>query len=96
MEMAQDVARRRRACFWVRTLLNPVAKLILSSPLHGVMSRRLMLITFTGRRSGKRFTTPISYVQDGDALLFGVGGPWWKNLRDGARAQPRTRASLRW
>lgn len=91
MEMALDKARRRRALFWVRTLLNPLAKRILSSPLHGIMSRRLMLVTFTGRRTGKRFTTPISYVRDGDMVLLGVGGPWWTNLRDGARVQVRLR-----
>jgi hypothetical protein len=28
-------------------------------------------------------------VQDGDVLLLGVGGPWWKNLRNGARVQVR-------
>jgi deazaflavin-dependent oxidoreductase (nitroreductase family) len=88
---AEDIARRRRTFFWVRTFLSPLAKLILSSPLHGFMSHRIMLITFTGRKSGKRYTTPIAYVCDSDTLLLGVGSSWWKNLRDGAHVQVRLR-----
>lgn len=64
---------------------------MLRSPLHGVMSRRLLLITFPGRKSGKLYTTPISSVQHGDTLLLGVGGRWWKNLRGGVPVQVRLR-----
>jgi deazaflavin-dependent oxidoreductase (nitroreductase family) len=87
MDTAQSMARRRQGFWWVRTLFNPLAKSILRSPLHGGMSRRLLLITFPGRKSGKRYTTPISYVQHGDTLLLGVGGRWWKNLRGGVPVQ---------
>lgn len=89
MDTAQTIARRRQAFLGVRLFLNPIAKFILRSPLHWVMSRRLMLITFTGRKSGKRYTTPISYVQQGQTLLLGVGGMWWKNLRGDVPVQVR-------
>jgi hypothetical protein len=89
MDTAESRVERRQAFWWVRTILNPFAKTILRSPLHGVMSRRLMLITFTGRRTGKQYTTPISYVQQGKTLLLGVGGPWWRNLGGGAQVQVR-------
>jgi F420H(2)-dependent quinone reductase len=89
MDTARPTSNRRQAFWMVRTILNPLAKVILRSPLHGIMSRRLMLITFTGRRSGKQYTTPISYVQQGNTLLLGVGGPWWKNLRGGVPVQVR-------
>ena len=47
---------------WVfKWIMNPAIKLILRSPLHGLMSKRLLLITFTGRKSGKQFTTPLGY-----------------------------------
>ena len=91
MNTADVTSTRRQSFWWVRSFLNPMAKLILRSPLHGVMSRRLLLITFTGRRSGKHYTTPISYVQHGDTLLLGVGGPWWKNLQGGNPVQIRLR-----
>lgn len=90
-DKAHPLAGRRRAFGWIRTFLNPLATVILRSPLHGVMSRRLLLITFSGRKSGKVYTTPISYVQQDRTLLLGVGGPWWKNLRGGVPVQVRLR-----
>jgi hypothetical protein len=44
-------------------------------------SDRLLLLTFAGRKSGKEFTTPMRYVQEGETLkLWVVRSPWWKNL----------------
>ncbi|MGE5335039.1 MAG: nitroreductase/quinone reductase family protein [Nitrososphaerota archaeon] len=94
-KMASERPQQIRAPFWVRTLFNPLAKLILGSPLHGVMSQRLLLITFTGRKTGRRFTTPISYLREGNVLTLGVGGSWWKNLRDGGQIQVRLRGRKR-
>jgi hypothetical protein len=56
---------------------------VLRSPLHGLLSRRLLLLTFSGRVSGKTFTTPVLYEQEGATLLLRAGGAWWKNLRGG-------------
>ncbi|MDP6979419.1 MAG: nitroreductase family deazaflavin-dependent oxidoreductase [Myxococcota bacterium] len=57
------------------------------------MSKTLMLITFTGRMSGKQFTTPVAYVRDGDRLIVGVAEPetkrWWRNLREPAEVRLR-------
>jgi deazaflavin-dependent oxidoreductase (nitroreductase family) len=91
MNTVRTMVGRRQAFLWLRTILNPLAKSILRSPLHAVMSHSLMLITFTGRRSGKSYTTPISYAQQGQTLLLGVGGLWWKNLRGGASVRVRLR-----
>ena len=91
MDIAPPTSHRRQAFWVVRSILNPLAKGILRSPLHGIMSRRLLLITFAGRKSGKPHTTHISYVQQGNTLLLGVGGPWWKNLRGGVAGQVRVR-----
>ena len=46
-----------------------------------------MLITFTGRKSGKRFTTPVRYIQKGDTVrcFTAAENQWWRNLREGAR-----------
>jgi hypothetical protein len=43
-----------------------------------------MLITFTGRKSGRQFTTPVTYMQDGDTIIFFSNQRWWKNLDGGA------------
>jgi len=43
----------------------------------------LMLLSFTGRRTGRSYTTPVSYVREGTNLLVPGGGAWWKNLTSG-------------
>jgi hypothetical protein len=64
---------------------NRVVRLLLRSPLRPLASRNLALITVTGRRSGREFTLPVSYVQEEDRIRITVGWPeqklWWRNLR---------------
>ena len=45
-----------------------------------------MLITFTGRTSGRRYTTPVRYIRvDGIIRCFAPSEDlWWRNLRGGA------------
>lgn len=62
---------------------NPLMRLVLTSKAHGVMSSRLLLLSFTGRRTGRSYTTPVSYVREGRDLLVPGGGLWWKNLTGG-------------
>jgi len=47
------------------------------------MSRRLILLSYIGRKTGKSYTIPVSYVEQGDALLIPAGGSWKKNLENG-------------
>ena len=71
--------------------LNPLMIKILKSPLHPMISRNIMLITFTGRKSRKRYTTPVSYIQEGDMVYCFTHGDWWKNLQGGAPVSLRLR-----
>lgn len=64
-------------------VINPVMERLLRSPLHGVVSDSLMLITFTGRKTGTEYTTPVGYRQEGDTLTVFTQSDWWKNLRGG-------------
>jgi len=59
---------------------------LLRSPLHGMLSKSFMLITVTGRKSGRRYTTPVNYVRDGDTLWVTSlhRRTWWRNLKGGA------------
>jgi deazaflavin-dependent oxidoreductase (nitroreductase family) len=45
-----------------------------------------MLISVTGRKSGRTYTTPVNYVREGDELtvLSRRGRAWWRNLADPA------------
>lgn len=62
---------------------SPVARLLLSGRTHRLMSRRLLVLRFTGRKTGRTYATTVSYVQEGDELLVPGGGKWWKNLKSG-------------
>ena len=68
----------------VSPMLNKTMKFILRSPLHGMISKYLTLITFTGRKSGKTYTTPVSYSQQDDLVTIFTHANWWKNLQGGA------------
>ncbi len=63
---------------------NAFPNLILRSPLHGLMSGRYAIIEFTGRRSGRRYATPIAYLRDGDRILLSTDSGWQRNLVGGA------------
>ena len=69
--------------------INAVARLVLRSPLRGLMDGKVLLLGFTGRRSGRRYTTPMSYVRIGDEILMTAEAPWWKNLAGGAPVEVR-------
>ena len=68
----------------VPPLVNHAMKLVLRSPVHGMVSKSILLITFTGRKSGKTYTTPVSYSRSGDQVTVFTHADWWKNLRGGA------------
>jgi hypothetical protein len=50
------------------------------------MSHNTMLLSVTGRASGRTYEVPISYSRDGnDVVCFtDTDSTWWKNLRGGA------------
>ena len=74
-------------------VVNPTVKMLLRSPLHFLWSHSLMLVTFTGRKSGRTYTTPVRYLQLGDRIrcFTAETNTWWRNLRGGARVVLRIR-----
>ncbi|BBX98278.1 hypothetical protein [Mycobacterium lacus] len=68
-------------------LINPVLGALLRTPLAGSARKQLMVLNFTGRKSGRRFSIPVSaHVIDGELYAL-TGAPWKQNFRDGAVAQ---------
>ncbi len=63
---------------------NAFPALILRSPLHGLMSGRYAIIEFTGRKTGRRYATPIAYLRNGDRVLLSTDSRWHRNLVGGA------------
>lgn len=79
-----------------RRLFNRLVSWQLRSPLHGLIgaSRFAMLLTYTGRKSGKSYALPLAYMREGDTVttfaLF-TNTVWWKNLRrEGGAGVPVT------
>jgi F420H(2)-dependent quinone reductase len=73
----------------VPRIANVVVKAILRSPLHGLMSKKRMLLTFRGRKSGKLYNIPVSYFHEGESIVCFTDSSWWKNLRGGALVRMR-------
>jgi deazaflavin-dependent oxidoreductase (nitroreductase family) len=72
---------------WTR--LNPLFSWVLRSPvLHWIFSPGVLLLTVTGRRSGRRYTIPVGYQRDGDLIVILVSEApakqWWRNFREPA------------
>jgi deazaflavin-dependent oxidoreductase (nitroreductase family) len=77
--------------WFMNKIVNPFMRLILRSSLHGWMSASVLLITYRGRKSGRQFTLPVQYVQDGNHVYIVPGYAekknWWRNLKDGEDVQ---------
>ena len=68
------------------SIFNPFMICLLRSPLHKIASKNTLLITFTGCKSGRRYTTPVNYVLDGNVIFITSlhSRSWWRSLRRGA------------
>jgi len=54
----------------------------------GLMRGSLCILRYTGRRSGREYATPLSYVRDGQIvrLLSSYNTHWWRNFTNDARS----------
>ncbi len=84
-----QAAMRRRA--QIMRAVNVPMRAALSLPFGTPLSQNLMLISYIGRKSGKAYRQPVSYVHDGDVLLTPGGGRWTLNLADGRQVGIRLR-----
>jgi uncharacterized protein YbjT (DUF2867 family) len=76
-------------------IINPVMSRLLRSPLHSLVSDSIMLLTFTGSKTGEEYTTPVGYwVRDGH-LIVTTQSPWWRNLRGGQPVSMRVQGQHR-
>ena len=67
--------------------VNPLLRRLLATPLAGAARKQLMVLSFTGRKSGRQYSIPVSAHQiDGD--LYALAGAGWKsNFKGGAPAE---------
>jgi deazaflavin-dependent oxidoreductase (nitroreductase family) len=70
-------------------LVNVPMRLVLGLPVPTPLGGRLMLVWITGRKTGRVYRQPLSYVRDGKTLLSPGGGRWKLNLQDGRTVRIR-------
>ncbi len=74
------VQRRKPPKLLMTLLVNPIMRAILRSPGHARLSGALALLTFTGRKSGRRYTIPVGYQREGDTVVIFTDSPWARNF----------------
>ena len=70
-------------------LINLVMVTLLRSPLHGVFSNSILVLRFTGRKTGRTRSVPARYHRSGDQVLVVTSRDtgWWPNFLAGAQAR---------
>lgn len=64
-------------------LVNPVMRFVLRSPLAGLVRNQFMVLNFTGRKTGREYSIPLSaHLIDGQLYAL-TGSPWKQNFRGG-------------
>ena len=71
---------------------NDFVKFFLRTPLY-IFFGDTMLITVTGCKTGKKYTTPVGFYRDGDSLwvISNRDRTWWRNVQNGAKVEMRIR-----
>ena len=82
-------AGRRQAR--IMKAVNVPMRAVLRLPFATPLSANLMLVSYTGVKSGKAYRQPVSYARDGETLLTPGGGRWTLNLKDGRKVTLRLR-----
>lgn len=59
-------------------------RVLLGSPLHWPLSRWFAVLAWSGRKTGRRHSTPVSYVREGTTAYVTTGDRWWRNMTGGA------------
>lgn len=69
-----------------RTLLLPAANRLmrawLRSGWHRPVSSTMMVLTYQGVKSGRTYSFPVGYAEDGEGLVTFTRFSWWKNFRE--------------
>ncbi|OBF51356.1 hypothetical protein A5756_20475 [Mycobacterium sp. 852002-53434_SCH5985345] len=68
-------------------IVNPMLGFLLRTPLAGAARKELMVLNFTGRKTGRPFSLPVSAHMIDNQLYALTGAPWKQNFRGGAPAR---------
>jgi F420H(2)-dependent quinone reductase len=74
---------------------NPLVRMLLGSPLHGMLDDAVLVLHLTGRKTGRRYDIPVGYVDMEGKLAVVTVARWRVNLRGGADVEVTLRGCLR-
>ena len=74
---------------------NPLVRVFLGSPLHGVLDDSVLVLHLTGRKTGRRYDIPVGYVDMEGKLTVVTVARWRVNLRGGADVEVTRHGCLR-
>ncbi|HET6684596.1 MAG TPA: hypothetical protein VFG75_12935 [Gaiella sp.] len=75
----------------VLRLANPLVRLVLASRAHRLLSERLLVLSYRGRRSGREHRIPLRYAETSGGALVAVAvrperKQWWRTFLGGEDA----------
>ena len=70
----------------VLRLANPLVRIVLESRAHRLLSGRLVLLAYRGRRSGREFRIPLRYAETDAGAVVAIAvradrKQWWRAFR---------------
>jgi hypothetical protein len=68
-------------------VVNPMVGFLLRTPLAGPLRKQMMVVNVTGRKSGRKYSIPLSAHQIDGTLYALTSAPWKNNFRGGATAE---------
>jgi hypothetical protein len=74
---------------------NPLVRMLLGSPLHGMLDDSFLVLHLTGRKTGRRYDIPVGYVDLEGKLTVVTIARWRVNLRGGADVEVTLHGHLR-
>ena len=74
----------------VLSVMNPIFRTILGSPLHGLVDKAFMLVHLTGRKTGRRYSIVVGRHEIDGVTTAMTSAPWRLNARGGADADVTT------
>lgn len=75
--------------------VNPAVRMVLHSPLHGLLDPSVVVLHVTGRKTGRQYHVPVSYVLIDGRLTVVTDAAWRVNLRGGADVEVTWRGRRR-
>jgi hypothetical protein len=67
--------------------VNPILRTLLRTPVMGPARKALMVVSFSGRKTGRRYAIPVSAHRIDNQLYAVTAAPWRLNFRDGAAVE---------